>query len=345
MPTEFLAPPWWLIPGQEPQNTQPDTPELGAQYKPVWHPTRPLREISSESNTIGSGGYAVRFVDKSRFEADALGYTVYVPGQNFLQRRLPLYHGDSNDVTLTLRLLRELEHYDPSGEGRKTLTEDDGPHSAGWAAMGATLYGANYIQRPYELHEDEDVSEEPVPELKRYVTRFPEIEFYHRRVASWRFVFASDTTKPAPVLGSLPEYVQRWVYVWYQIPWDYTTGGAVPVGRMNYTGGCVNQYIFDPDLELEKPDGTTVTGFPAETLLYENYKLMGPYRQADGNFAVNVMNSFLWNYRGWQKAYNAASGGAEISDRYEAVHEQGFPTRPPFQKRNFDRLFMPKGAP
>ena len=46
---------------------------------------------------------------------------------------------------------------------------------------------------------------------------------------------------------------------------------------------------------------TTYTGFPAETLKYEEFRLGQPYYGADSQVYVDIQHVFLWNPNNWNK--------------------------------------------
>lgn len=340
----FNDPPQWSIPGQEPLNTRPDDPDNGARYKPIWNPILPVREITAEANSTGQAGFNVAYADRAKFEKDALGYTTYTEGNKHLTRRLPLRHGGLNDPTLFCRLVREEIHADSTGEGKKVFGEDDPAEQQGWAAMPQTLYRGYFIQANYDLLDDETVEGEDVPELLRYLVRTFTDEQYHRRVASWQFVYEDETTKIAPVLGSLPEHVQRWKYVSLRWPWNNGEGCPLPIGALAATGGKVNADVFDPAVTIQLPGGSVQNGFPAETLLQEHYELSPPYRGADSNLYVDLIVYFLYFQPTDTATWNKVWKGGSVND-YVGVHEKGYPSNKPYRTADFNRIFLPRGAP
>ncbi len=347
---ELQDPPWWLIPGQEPLNTrtfQSDEAN-GAPYKVLWKPIHPRRIITSESNSNGEASFAVPFSKKAIFETDTLGYSTYTSGQTYLNRRNPLVHGDPADTTLMLRSLEEIDHYSPATGQKFVMTDDDGDidlfqFSGGWPAFEMTMYRGLFIQRGYDMLEDDDVSGEPVPELKRNLTRFPECEAFHRKVTQWQFVFDDNPDQVTPAYGSLPQYCLRFHYVTYQWPWKNDGTGSVPIGTIGRTLGKVNASIFDPDMILENAAGDgMLTGFPAEELLYRDCRLSQPYCGANSKLFVDIHHVFDWNPYGWQKAIRP---DLDVLTYGLVKKKDSSPPLRPFQTANFDRLFMPRGAP
>ncbi len=348
---ELQDPPWWGIAGQEPLNTRTfESDEAnGARFKVLWKPLHPRRIITADSNSNAEASFCVPFAEKATFEGDTLGYSEYTPGQNYLNRRTPLVHGDPASGTLLLRSLEEIEHYSPATAQKFVMSDDDGDvdifqFSGGWPAFEMTMYRGLFSQRSYFMIEDDDVSAEPVPELKRYITKFPECEAFHRKVTQWQFTFDDNPTQVTPAYGSLPQYSIRFHYVSYQWPWEYDGSTcSVPIGTIGRTLGKVNASIFDPDMVLENAAGDGVlTGFPAEELLYRDCKLSNPYRQPNDKWAVDIRHIFDWNPYGWQKAIRPDLD--TLTYGLVSKRDSSPPLRP-FQTANFDRLFMPRGSP
>jgi hypothetical protein len=355
---ELKQPPTWVIPGQEPLNTRTfdDDEDNGAPYKVMWMPFPPRRVITSDSNSTGEASFLAAFNDKARFEIDVLGHTEYQSGLNYLKRFVPQIHGDPADTTLYLRRLEETAHYSPNTGLKYLMSNADGNQAGGqlcedWPAFECTLYRGEYIQRDYEMLRDDDVTSSPVPELKRYLTRFPEVEAFHRKTTQWQFVFDDNHQQVTPAYGALPQYCLRFNYVTYQWPFAYTGGGSVPLGTIARTLGKVNDSVFDSDMLLDADNGSTLTGFPSEELLYRRCALTKPYRMADSQLAVDILHVLDWNPYGWQTAIRPdiddGSGGPVygLARKVDPTNVYSGAAVRPFQKANFDRLFMPRGAP
>lgn len=341
----------WKAPGHEPLNTRPTSPSSGAYYKVLFpSPMGNSRTITAESNSTGTALFACPWPDANTFESDILGYSSFVPGQKYLNRRLPLVHGDPHMASLYLRQLQIISFHNFKKTYHEAMTATDGAASVGWPKTEMIAYRGDFVQRSYLLREDTDVSSSTVPELLRYVTKFPETEAFHVKTPGYGWAFTGHVTEFAgDVLGSIPSYQQRWVYTTYQWPWDFDPAGqnAVPLDYIARTLGTVNDDTFDDQLVFKKDDGSTAYGFAAEELKYEDCRLGTPYFGADEKLYVDIQHIFLWNPRNWNKQLRPASGTFEYLEAVNgATNPPTFysPSRYAYTKRSFNKLFMPAGA-
>lgn len=353
--TALQRPPHWSRTGYVLANTRPATPSSGVKF--VWlfpSPQGNPRRVTASANSTATGYFAVAWPDCAQFEQDALGTASFIVGQKHLIRKLPLKHGNPAQGSLYLDSLEEISFHNFSTAAHGVCTADDAAHAVGFPKTQMVAYRGTFSQRPYLLKTDAEVTSATVPELKRFVTKFPETESFHRKIPSWGFAFASDAAKSCQVLASLPEYMTRWIYTQYFVPWDFIAGGvnAVPFNYISRTLGTVNDATFDTDMRLYNDNGSTTDGFPAQTLLYQDCKLSQPYYGSDDYPYVDIMHVLVHNPRNWQKQVNPATSPDPYTfAQYEYIKQKDSnntfysPARYPYLERNFNRIFWPAGAP
>lgn len=336
----------WSRPDFAPLNTRPATPSSGAYYKVLFpSPSGNGRRITAAQNSTGKAFFVVPWADRLQFEIDALGFSNYIPGQNRLNRRLPLRHGDPADTTLFLDSLETISFHNFDRATHQVLTGTDGPHSEGWPKTQMVAYAGTFSQTSYQVLEDTDsaVTGAAVPELKRYVTRVTETNAYHRKIPSYNIAFDGHLEERCPVLATLPEYTQRVIFTTYRWPVE-----SVPEHIIATTLGTVNDAVFDPDTVLRKADGTILSGYPIEELLYEDCRKSVPYHGSDGTSTklyVDLAHVFLFNPRNWNKQVRPATGEYTYVQFVDASSASYDPVRRPYTKSNFNRIFKPAGAP
>lgn len=348
MPAALIQQPkHWRIPSRKPLNTRPNATTQGALYKVLFSsPMGNPRHITANQNSTGMALFATPWTDALVFETDSLGYSDYVAGQKYLDRRLPMRHGDPAQQSLYLDSLETISFHNFEKTWHEACTSTDGPASAGWPKTEMLAYRALFSQRSYPLLENSAVQSSPVPELKRFITKFPESEGFHVKQPGhgWRFASGGDTEYG--ILGSLPEFMQRWTYITHFWPFNLFPGGqqAVPLGYIARTLGTVNDAVFDPDLVLETSSGSMMNGFPAEELKLEDCRLSQPYYGSDDKLYVDVAFIFLWNHRNWNKKLRPSTGEYEYLQQVDKNNDFYSPVRLPYIKRNFNRLFLPRGV-
>ncbi len=328
---------WGIKP---PLNTRPTNPSAGAYYKVLFFsPTGNRRTISADGNDTAEAYFVTPWNDHTQFEVDALGSSFYVAGQNRFNRHLPMAHGDPSYQNFDLNKLTTISHHNFDKKFHEAMGTSEGMFSAGWPKTQMVAYRGDFLQHSYFLYSDTYVNALTIPELKRYVFKFSETESYHRKIPGYGFAFASDPTKFCTVLASLPEFMCRWIYTTYQ--WPYPD--SIPQDYIDRTLGTVNDATFDTDQTFTLDDGSTQTGFEAEELKYENCIKSKPYWGADNRQYVDIQHIFLRNPNNWNKQVNP-------DGNYEYIQQLGpgrtFLPGPvyPFKKRNFDKLFKPRGA-
>lgn len=345
----------WSRSGYVQPTTRPSTPSTGVKYAWLFpSPQGNPRRITATQNSTATGYFAVPWPDQLQFEKDALGYAEHTVGQKYLRRRLPIKHGNPAQSSLYCDSLEEISFHNFQKTWHECCTSSDALHAVGFPKTEMVAYRATFSQRSYLLFEDSEVSGDTVPELGRYITKFPETESFHRKIPGWGFAFADNENNPCTVLGSLPEYVRRWMYTQHQIPWDFDPNNqnAVPEDYIANTLGTVNNAVFDPDMRFYLYNGSQQNGFPAETLYYEDCKLSVPYHGADDKLYVDIHHIFLHNPRNWNKQADPTvapnpSSFAHYKYIYQKQSDGTFysPNRKPYLERNFNPLFWPAGAP
>lgn len=306
------------------------------------------RRITANSSSTGQALFCCPWSDAVKFEIDTLGYSEYVSGLKYLKRRLPLRHGDPAQQTLFCDTLEAIHFHNFEKAYHEVCTTADGPYSTGWPKTEMRAYKGTFSEDEFYRLEDAAVQSAAVPELKRYLTRFSETESFHRKIPGYGFAFESDVNNCCTVLASLPEFCVRWIFTTYQ--WPYPA--SIPEDYIARTLGCVNSDVFDTDTVLTLDNGSTVNGFPVETLRYEDCRKTKPYAGSDGEFYVDIQHLFLWNPRGWQKQLNPALDpdtsphfGYETIQQRNATGAFYSPARYSYRTRNFAKLFKPRGAP
>lgn len=364
--TSLEMPRHWSATSYAPLNTRPLDPTAGAKYKVLFSsPMGNGRRITASQNSTGRALFAVPWVDAIRFELDSLGYSTYIYGQKYLKRHLPLHHGDPAQQSLFLDSLETVAYTNFSKAYHEAIASNttEAPYSKGWPKTEMIAYKGDFSQRSYAIKKDEDVSAAAVPELKRYLTRFPETQSFHRKVPGWGTAFDSDLLHHCQTLGSLPEFQQRWIYTSYFWPiglpfadggeaWD--AGCSIPLDYIARTLGTVNDAAFDVDMKFTNDAGSIVSGFPTEELLFEDFRLSQPYYGANDCLYCDLMFIFVWNPKNWNKQLNPnrdatlTTGsypyGMEYVQFVDKANASFSPVKRAYVKRNFNKLFWPRGA-
>lgn len=338
----------WSRPGQAPLNTRPATPSSGAYYKVGFVSTRGNgRRITASQDSAGEAFFLVPFSDRLRFELDTLGYSEYVSGQKYLRRRNPLRHGDPADKTLVMESLESISFHNIDRSYHTALGISDGEYSKGWPATQMSSYRASFRQTAYDLQEDTGVASAAVPELKRNLIRHSETNPYHRKISGWGLMFDSGVgVTPAvkcTTIPTLPEYTTRLIYTSIRWPEE-----AVPESYIANSLGKVNSAAFDTDKVLKLDNGSTQNGYPAEELMFEDFRKSPPYHGSDGTSTklyFDLTFLFLWNPRNWNKQLNPNTGEYEYVQFVDSANASFDPVRRLYVSRNFNRLFFPAGAP
>lgn len=366
--TSAQWPPNWRTPGRLPLSTNPLNPSSGAYYKVLFvSSSGNPRTNSSDSNSTGTAFFVTPWVDHRQFEVDALGNSTFASSPlSYLKRVIPLAHGDpaqTNGSYLYLRQLTQTSFHNISQKFHQVLGISDGPMSKGWPKTEMVAYRGDFVQYPFRLYSDIEVTtgvegqvqpegvEMGTPELLRYITKFPETESFHRKIAGFGFAFDSAVTNYCSALASLPEFHQRWIYTSYQWPWGPSAvNQSVPLDYIARTLGTVNSATFDTTLRFVNDSGTPRQGFAAEELRYDDCRLSKPYYGSDGQIYVDVQHVFLWNPFNWNKLVNPANDPSASDRGYEYVKQVNStgtfysPARRAYAQRNFHKLFKPRGA-
>lgn len=333
--------------GSGPVEGQP-TRTQGASYVVLFPNAQAMgRRVTANQNSAGHAMFACPWVDAARFETDVLGFSNYNRGAKYLSRRIPLRHGDPAQQSLFLDSLETISFHNFDKEFHEACVPADGRYSAGWPKTEMIAYKGTFSQRSYEVLSDADVQSAAVPELKRYVTKFPETESYHRKIPGFGFAFASDPSNYCTVLASLPEFTQRWVYTSYFWPWP----DSIDLGYIARTLGKVNAATFDADLQITTASGGSTAGFPAEHLKFEDHRLSQPYYGSDDKLYVDQQFVFSFQPNNWNKQVNPTTG------LYEYIYQLGYTfvglsvipgfadgNRKAYTSADFNKLFWPKGA-
>lgn len=342
MSTALQQPGHWSRPTLEPLNTKPLSPLTGASYV-VGFDTRGGngRRITANQNSTGKAGFIVPWPDASTFETDSLGYSEFVYGQKYLNRRTPMLHGDPAQGSLYLDTLETVGFSNFSKNYHESCTVSDGAFSAKWPKTELIYYAATFSQRPYLILEDSAVSSAEVPELKRYVTRFSETEAYHRKIPGYGFAFEGSPSVACTTLASLPEFCLRFIYTTYFWPFP----DSIPEDYIARTLGTVNSNdFFDPDVQLTEDDGTRVNGFRKQTLKYEDCRKSQPYFGSDDLLYCDLQHIFLWNPRNWQKQLDPTSKTYKYIKQRDSTGAFYSPDRFTYEERDFNKIFKPRGS-
>lgn len=360
MSTAIQQPPHWTRPVFRPLNTRTDggalvsvvsdslmdgsaltTRTQGASYCVLFpNPSAMGRRVTANQNSTGHAMFACPWADAARFETDALGFSNYVSGQRYLSRRIPLRHGDPAQASLFLDSLETISYHNFLKEYNAIADTSDGRYSLGWPKTEMIAYKGTFSQRSYPVFADSEVSSLAVPELSRYITKFPETDHYHRKIPGYNFAFEGAVGENCTVLASLPEYCVRWVYTSYFWPWP----SSINDGYIASTLGKVNNAAFDTSKRVTMPNGTVSNGFPAECLKFEDHRLSQPYYGSDDKLYVDQQFVLSFNPRNWNKQLRPSSGEYEKIKQKSGASTFYDPPRYAYIEADFNKLFKPMGA-
>jgi len=220
--------------------------------------TVPYAEYISNRSWVGHGSaahgpgmilahtYQTPWPNRFNHIKDALGWSLR--NGNRMHRKLPWQHPHKSSLRATRLVGFEGVHF--TGHSGNPVSGDNTDYD-----IARLTY--SFEQLPYKLREDGEIG----GEWQRYVInrQKPHSEFLSREGFEWRYVEGPFNGNVFPGRGGVPVTRKRLHWVWVQVPAAYL---------LDANGDAANL-----DAGLNKINSQPFAGYPAQTLLFEDYDL------------------------------------------------------------------------